>query len=452
MVITSKHRLNESLKDYHLERTKVLYVEDEQIIRESISRCLRRRIKELFLAQNGKEGLALFKEHNPDIVVTDIRMPMMNGLEMAMEIKNINCDTPIIITTAYNDEEYFLKAIDIGIDKYIKKPINNTDLLNVLIKSARNISQQREIDAKNEFIKTILDNNPTFIMITDCDSTFFLNKSFLSFLGFTGFDEFSLKCKTISRFLVLKEESFYKGKSFSEWIREVIGNPEREFIVYMSGKNELKSEAKAYILHANKIPETQHLDKYLVSFTDISSLEWERQKYQDMACKDYLTNIYNRKKFEEELNKEIDRVKRYDMSLSIIIFDIDHFKQVNDVYGHQAGDLVLQEVCMIVLQHVRKTDIFARYGGEEFIILTPETSLEGARELAEKLREIIQDYNFTTIKHMTCSFGVSQYVKEETAGIFVKKADYALYIAKNKGRNKVKVVDKEHSTIFNSHT
>jgi diguanylate cyclase (GGDEF)-like protein len=435
--------------DPYLNRARVLYVEDEDMIRESMARILRRRINTLFVGANGREGLELFKQHSPDIVITDIRMPQMNGIEMAQNIREIQEDIPIILTTAYNDEDYFLKAIEIGVVKYIKKPINSTDLFSVLVKVAKHISQQKEIDAKNEFIKTILDNNPAFLMITDEEDIFFLNKSFLHFLGYYTFEEFQAKGININRFLVVKDDAFYKNKNFTEWITEVIHGKETEYIVYLSGKDQLKSEAGAYLIRATQIPEIQHTDKYLITFTDISGIESERKMFQDLACKDPLTSIYNRKKFEDELEKEIMRTERYKTGLTLMIFDIDHFKSINDTYGHQAGDAVLMELTEIVTANVRKTDTFARYGGEEFVVITPETTLVGATELAEKLRELIQDNNFSNVGHVTCSFGVSEYMGAESAHTFIKKADYALYIAKNNGRNRVQIVEKEHSLVFN---
>ncbi|MEO5358116.1 MAG: diguanylate cyclase [Nitrospirae bacterium YQR-1] len=438
-----------SLIDPYLNRTRILYVEDEDMIRESMARILRRRINTLFVGANGREGLELFKQQSPDIVITDIRMPQMNGIEMAQNIREIQEDVPIILTTAYNDEDYFLKAIEIGVVKYIKKPINSKDLFSVLVKVAKSISQQKEIDAKNEFIKTILDNNPAFLMITDVDDIFFLNKSFLHFLGYCTFEEFQAKGTNINRFLVAKDDAFYKNKNFTEWITEVIHGKESEYIVYMAGKEQLKSEAGAYLIRATQIPEIQHTDRYLITLTDISGIESERKMFQDLACKDPLTTIYNRKKFEDELEKEIVRTERYKTGLTLIIFDIDHFKSINDTYGHQAGDAVLVELTEIVSANVRKTDIFARYGGEEFVVITPETTLVGATELAEKLREMVQNYNFSHVGHVTCSFGVSEYLGSESAHTLIKKADYALYIAKNKGRNRVQVVEKEHSLVFN---
>jgi len=435
--------------DMYLTRAKVLYVEDEEVIRESIARFLRRRLKYLYLASNGKDGLALYVEHKPDVVITDIRMPLMDGLEMAAGIKALNEDVPIIVTTAYNEEEYFLKSIDIGVDKFIKKPINNKDLLNALSKVARSVSQQKEIEAKNKFIKTILDNNPAFVMITDGEEILFLNKSFLNYLGCASVDDFLARYKTINKFLITKEDVFYKDKPFNVWIKDVLENPNREHMVYMTGRDLLKTDALTYLVRINEIPEENEKSSFLVTFTDISRIECEMLMLQELSVRDPLTGIYNRKKFDDELTKEIERTQRYGLALSLIIFDIDHFKLVNDTHGHQIGDMVLREITRVVRADIRIIDVFARYGGEEFVIITPETGQAGAGELAEKLRGAVEAHCFEKAGKITCSFGVSEYVLKEDPEGLIRKADYALYIAKRNGRNRVEIIEKGHSLVFN---
>ncbi|MCD8567228.1 MAG: response regulator [Geovibrio sp.] len=150
-----------------IDKPSILYVEDEDSIRERLSRFLQRRTQTLYQASNGREGLEMFLEHKPDIIITDIRMPVMDGLSMAEQIREHNTDIPIIITTGHNDEEFFLRSIDIGIDKYIKKPINFKEFIQVLIRTAKTVIQQKELDSKNQFIKTILDINPQMLLITD---------------------------------------------------------------------------------------------------------------------------------------------------------------------------------------------------------------------------------------------------------------------------------------------
>ena len=162
------------------------------------------------------------------------------------------------------------------------------------------------------------------------------------------------------------------------------------------------------------------------------------QQMSLMAYTDPLTNIYNRLHFGHFLDAEIDRVKRYGGTFSIIFFDLDRFKEVNDEYGHLVGDEVLKRVTEIVEKANRNADIFARYGGEEFIILAPATDIAGARVHAERLRNDIEHHRFSEISHLTCSFGVAEYQPDadDVTSLF-KRADTALYNAKKLGRNRV---------------
>lgn len=158
---------------------------------------------------------------------------------------------------------------------------------------------------------------------------------------------------------------------------------------------------------------------------------------ENQATTDSLTGIYNRRKFLELLQAQIQEAKRYGMPLALIFFDIDHFKQVNDTYGHAAGDTVLQELTRIVTGLIRQTDIFARFGGEEFVILVHNNDVRTGRELAEKIRSSVEYHRFPQMGTVTCSFGVVQFYPDDTAETVIKRADDAMYSAKQAGRNRV---------------
>ena len=159
---------------------------------------------------------------------------------------------------------------------------------------------------------------------------------------------------------------------------------------------------------------------------------------RNIAYTDSLTKIFNRLHFAHFLDAEIDKVKRYGGKFSIIFFDLDHFKEVNDNYGHLVGDDVLACVTEIVSKANRSADIFARYGGEEFIILTPETGLDGALIHAERLRNDIEKFKFKIAGHITSSFGVTEFNAEtDSVETLLERADKALYMAKEYGRNRV---------------
>jgi diguanylate cyclase (GGDEF)-like protein len=158
----------------------------------------------------------------------------------------------------------------------------------------------------------------------------------------------------------------------------------------------------------------------------------------EIAYTDSLTHIYNRLHFAHFLDVEIDKAKRYGSTFSIIFFDLDHFKVVNDKFGHLTGDQVLEKITEIVSNANRSADIFARYGGEEFIILTPETDLNGALIHAERLRSDIEKFEFKTAGHITSSFGVTEFLaRSDTPETLLDRADKALYLAKEHGRNRV---------------
>lgn len=159
----------------------VLYVEDDVMTLEEISFFLKKYLKNLIIAKNGKEGLELFKEHNPDIVITDIQMPIMNGLEMAEEILKINPNIPIAVTTAYSDGEFLIRAIDLGIDKYIVKPLNLSEILAVIQKS---LKLQLRTKSYEDYIQFILESNPTFMFVMNSEKIEYANKKFLNLLGY----------------------------------------------------------------------------------------------------------------------------------------------------------------------------------------------------------------------------------------------------------------------------
>lgn len=170
----------------------------------------------------------------------------------------------------------------------------------------------------------------------------------------------------------------------------------------------------------------------------------ERKKLEDAlkiaATIDKLTDIYNRRKFEDILKQEIERAKRYKSPLSLLMLDLDHFKNINDTYGHQVGDYVLKTIADIVKNNIRTIDFFGRWGGEEFMILLPETILKNAGELAEKIRSLIENYIFENVKLVTISCGVTQFIKDDTFDSFIKRVDDALYHAKKQGRNKIEIL------------
>lgn len=172
---------------------------------------------------------------------------------------------------------------------------------------------------------------------------------------------------------------------------------------------------------------------------DITERKRTEKELARLATTDHLTGLYNRIKYDEIVEKEIERFKRYGKPLSMMMFDIDDFKKINDIYGHCAGDSVLKTAANIVGGNIRKLDYLVRWGGDEFIILCPETSVDVASALAERIRIKVESHEFSIVGKITISLGVTEFREDDTGDNFIKEADAALYEAKGKGRNRVEV-------------
>jgi diguanylate cyclase (GGDEF)-like protein len=176
----------------------------------------------------------------------------------------------------------------------------------------------------------------------------------------------------------------------------------------------------------------------------LSGLDAEAKYHEEiyrMTIVDGLTQIHNKRYLFEALDKELIRARRYERELSLVIFDIDFFKGINDQFGHLAGDHVLRELARVVQERIRRDEVFARYGGEEFVIVLPETGLQGALALAENLRQRVESHVFVFQNEripVAISVGCAQLLKDDrTAAHLIQRADERLYEAKRGGRNRV---------------
>jgi diguanylate cyclase (GGDEF)-like protein/PAS domain S-box-containing protein len=190
--------------------------------------------------------------------------------------------------------------------------------------------------------------------------------------------------------------------------------------------------------------ENNEINNLFIYVQDVTEVAVYEQKLVELNMKDGLTGIYNRRFMETKLREEYFRHKRYSRAFSLVMFDIDHFKKVNDEYGHQCGDFILKSVSSRISSAIRNIDFLFRYGGEEFCCILPETNLEGAILVAERFREAIMEMenNFDgSVINVTISLGVAE-MKEDTESpnTLLQQADEALYRAKRGGRNRVESV------------
>ena len=431
-----------------LKTISVLYVEDENDVREFTSKLLTSLLRKVYVAQDGQEGLKIFEENKDDIdlIISDINMPKMDGLSMCEAIKKINSEIPLVITSAHNDTNFLRRSIEIGVTTYAMKPIDLYQLMESIIKAMEpiilkkklielNLSLESKIEQEINKIKSILDAQDNIIIVTNKEEITNVNKKFLDFFGVDNFDEFIKSRKNIFDFFqeefgFITKEQITKQESWIKYIKDL---HEIDRIVKIRSALE---EEKIFAINVDYYENKD--DYYVFSLTDITKLKEKSNLLEYQASHDKLTGLFNRNRFDEIYTKEIKRTKRYNNELSIIIFDIDDFKMVNDTYGHQIGDEVLKEIAKITLNGVREQDINVRWGGEEFLILLPQTNLTGAVTVASKIKSAIKEHIFTdkSLK-ITASFGVSQLLEEDDEVSLISRSDKLLYEAKKTGKDKV---------------
>ncbi len=216
------------------------------------------------------------------------------------------------------------------------------------------------------------------------------------------------------------------------WIEDFIGTLSTDEFV-----SETKEERWEYIISITIFAALSLLYPLFLGKALIERHEKFTEEIRSLSEIDHLTQMYNRRKITELFETEYARYKRYKYPLSIILMDIDYFKKVNDVFGHNQGDVMLKEFAEILQTDARESDHVGRWGGEEFLIICPETDIHGAATLAEKLRKSINEYPFTKVGHKTASFGITTCTDECTFESMINRADKALYSAKSAGRNNV---------------
>lgn len=237
--------------------------------------------------------------------------------------------------------------------------------------------------------------------------------------------------------LIGKEPSIFKSGKMDPKIYKELWERISKGMVWTGELENIKKNKEHYWIYSTVLPNYSK-DKNIISYTSISKNVTDKKIIEKISKTDKLTGLYNRVMLDEVLENEIHRFKRYGSVFSLILIDIDHFKTVNDNFGHLVGDNVLIELSELLKTHVRDTDTVGRWGGEEFLVICSETDLEGATKLAEHMRKMVKEFQFHIVHHKTVSIGVSQVDhNDETISSLLKRADDNLYRAKDGGRDRV---------------
>ncbi len=287
------------------------------------------------------------------------------------------------------------------------------------------------------FIDSFLDSQQSIMAVYDAKGLRLINRAGLELFGYSSLSTLRGSHSDIVDFFIEEEGCLSKYTYGKRWI-ESIYNDKKNRNNTVKVKIFSKRDELEYYFYL-KISKMHDSKEYLLTFNDITKLEQDKNKIQKLAELDPLTQIYNRVKLNEIFRTLFFNAKKYNSVVTMILFDIDHFKQINDNYGHNVGDNVLKELASLVRGLLRKEDIFARWGGEEFVIVLEGASLQETKKLASRLREEIEKFPFDIVEHITCSFGVTEFTQRDTEALFFERSDEALYEAKESGRNRVVV-------------
>jgi len=286
-----------------------------------------------------------------------------------------------------------------------------------------------EIESKLVQLSKAIEVSGDSVVITDKEGIIvYINPAFEEQTGFTKEESYGKKPSIVKS--GRHSTPFYQNL----WETILRGETFRSYMMNKTKSGELYHEYKAIAAIKNHKGE---ISSFVSTGKDVTEHMLLEKKFEQLASVDKLTGIANRLKFDEVLHYSIDRAKRYKIALSIILFDIDNFKNVNDTYGHLCGDDVLKEIAHMGNENIRKSDFIARWGGEEFMILQPDIPEHKASVLADRLRKAIENHPFSTVGKVTVSLGVTNFLETDSADTFLKRVDEALYDAKTSGKNKV---------------
>ncbi len=423
-------------------------------------------------ARNGFEAIEQAKQHKPDLILLDVMMPGMDGFEACRRMKeDVSIShIPVVMVTALSDVSDRVQGLEAGADDFITKPINDTALfarVRSLIRIKVLLDELRMRNKTGQEIGVIGDDENSFTSDVSGSSVLVIDDDVVQTKRIN---------ETLSQYYKVEviedpEEARAHAERKAEEIDLIIISTELMEIDGLRLATQLKTvEELRHIPVIMLVDEHEDqlmlkglelgINDYLILPVDDNEMiarlktQIRRKKYQEalranyqtslsMAITDKLTGLYNRHYLDTHIMNVVQQAMENHKPLALMIMDMDHFKPVNDTYGHDVGDEVLKQLADVIVNSTRGSDLAARLGGEEFVVLMPETNEIASYEMGERMRRMVEEHVFKVSHevgqiHKTVSIGVSNLnLTGDTAAELVKRADVALYDAKNSGRNKV---------------
>jgi two-component system, cell cycle response regulator len=472
--------------------TRVLVADDDASLVQTLTWILKEHGYEVFVCPGGDGLFTKLDEIKPALLLLDIMMPKVDGLQLLERLKQDERyrDLPVLMVSSMPPEEATVRALGLGAADFISKPFRVRELLarvDAHIRVGRALAQAREeartraamVEILHEVTDSLKPDEIYHILVGRVARALNISKCSMVLakpgdqqgvvvaakenpmlrnlqIELSRYPE--IRKAVSSGLMVLVEEvanePLYEDER-RRWEREGIKVPTRSavalpfwmkdqqtgvFFLRTTGDDPPLTKADAQFAETIIKTAVGAIEKAY----DFESAVSDKQRLEKLAATDALTGLTNRRALAESLAQELDRARRYNLALTILLLDIDRFKSINDTRGHLTGDSVLRQIAELLKREARSVDIVARYGGEEFVIVMPETAPHGAATFAERLRLRVMGRDFADPGedplHLTVSIGLASFPDDRihSADSFVSLADQALYRAKNEGRNLVR--------------
>jgi two-component system cell cycle response regulator len=471
---------------------RILVADDDQALLHTVTWILKQEGYDVVAVPGGEGLLDKLAEDRPQLLLLDIMMPKVDGLQLLARMKADERfrDVPVLMISSMPPEEATVNSLGLGAADFIAKPFRVRELLarvKAHIFQAQELAKARAeaesraaiVDILHEVTDSLKPDEIYHILVRRVARVLRISKCSMVLatpgdqlgvvvaayenpmlrnvqIELARYPEIERALTTGRPVLVesVSEDPLYDTERV-RWQREGIAVGTRSavalpfsmkdqqlgvFFLRTSGDDPPLTRADAQFAETVIRSVVAAIEKAYDFETAVS----DRKRFEKLAATDALTGCLNRRALSETLEQELDRAKRYNLALTILLADIDRFKAINDTRGHIAGDSVLRQVGEMLRREARSVDLVARYGGEEFVIVMPETALQGAVIFAERLRRRVMHQDFADTGAaslmLTVSIGLASFPDDRVtnADTFVALADQALYRAKNEGRNLVR--------------
>src|SRR6266516_3253945 len=459
--------------------TRVLVADDDASLVQTLTWILKENGYEVAVCPGGDGLFAKLEEIKPAILLLDIMMPKVDGLQLLERLKQDERyrDLPVLMVSSMPPEEATVRALGLGAADFISKPFRVRELLarvEAHIRVGRALAQAREearsraamVDILHEVTDSLKPDEMYHILARRVARALNISKCSMVLakpgdqqgvvvaayenpmlrnlqIELSKYPEIR-KAVSTGRLVLVEDvatDPLYEDER-RRWERDEIKVPTRSAVALPFWMKD-QQIGVFFLRTTGDDPPLTRADAQFAE-TVIETAVSDKQRLEKLASTDALTGCMNRRALAEALAGELDRARRYNLALTIMLADIDRFKSVNDTRGHIAGDSVLRQVGELLRREARSVDLVARYGGEEFVVVMPETTTPGAAIFAERIRFRVQNRDFADPGddpvRVTISIGLASFPDDRvhSADSFVSLADQALYRAKNEGRNLVR--------------